>query len=90
MHDRVRFGFRDRLAHGARVKQIERDRLRPLRLDTLEVSGRPRGADHPVSSLDQLGNEPGADGTAGPCDEDSHRVLLHRVLLLVCVHSRTI
>lgn len=71
--DRVGLGFEDGLAHGARVEQIERDRLRPERPDTFGVSRRPGGADHLVSSIDQLRNEPGADRTARAYDEDLHR-----------------
>ncbi|HEY6775104.1 MAG TPA: hypothetical protein VI122_01185 [Thermoleophilaceae bacterium] len=74
--DRVRLGFEDGLPHGARIEQIERDRLRPQRPYRVGVSGRPEGADHLVPSIDQLRNEPGADGTARPSNEDSHRVLL--------------
>ena len=44
--------------------------------DPLGVGGRPEGADHLVTSIDELRNEPGADRTARPSDEDSHRVLL--------------
>ena len=71
--DRVGLGLEDGLAHGARVEQIERDRLRPERPHALGVAGRPGGADHLVPSIDQLGDEPGADRTARSCDEDSHR-----------------
>jgi hypothetical protein len=39
------------------------------------MSRRPERADHLVASIDQLGDEPGADGTARACNEDSHRVI---------------
>jgi len=74
--DRVGFGFEDGLAHGARVEQIERDRLRPEHPYTLGVSRRVEGADHLVTSIHELRNEPGADSTARARNEDSHRVLL--------------
>jgi hypothetical protein len=76
MDDRVGLGFEHGLAHGARVEQIERDRLRPERPYTFGVSGRSRGADHLVPSIDQLRNEPASDRTARSCYEDAHRVLL--------------
>jgi len=70
--DRVRFRLQDRLSYGARVEQIERDRLRPERPQTLGAGGRVVGADHIVPCVDQLGYEPGSDRTAGSCYEDSH------------------
>ena len=76
MDDRLGPGFEYGLADGAGVEQIERDRLRPERPDPLSVGGRPEGADHLVTSIDELRNDPGADRTARPSDEDSHRVLL--------------
>ena len=76
MDDRVGLGFEDGLAHGARVEQVEHDRLRPERPYAFGVLGRRGGADHLVPSLDQLGDEPGSDRTARSCNEDSHRVLL--------------
>src|SRR6266542_6268125 len=78
--DRVGLGFEHGLAHGARVEQVERDRLRPERPYTLGVSRRPEGADHLVPPVDQLRNEPAADRTARPSDEDSHVVLLRVVI----------
>ena len=68
--------FEHGLAHGACVEQIEHDRLRAERSNTFGVSRRPRGADHLVSSSDQLRNEPGADSTTCPRNENSHHVLL--------------
>jgi hypothetical protein len=76
MDDRVRLGLEDGLAHGARVEQVEGDRMGPERAQPLGVAGRAERADHLVPSVDQLGNEPAADGAARSCDEDSHRVLL--------------
>src|SRR6266508_3460126 len=78
--DRLGPGFEHSLAHCARVEQIERDRLRPERPYTLSVSRRPEGADHRVPPVDQLRNEPAADRTARPSDEDSHVVLLRVVI----------
>jgi hypothetical protein len=75
MDDRLGLGFEDGLPHSARVEQIERDRLRAERPYPLAVSWRPEGTDHLVPSIDQLGNEPGADGTARPRNENSHDVL---------------
>ena len=74
MHDRVGLGLEDGLAHRASVEQIEHDRLRAERPQTLDVARRPGGADHVMPSIDQLRNEPGADRTARPCNENSHRV----------------
>ena len=74
MDDRVGLGLEDGLAHGARVEQIERDRLRPERPYPLGGSARPRGADHLVAPIKELGNEPGADRTARSRYEDSHDV----------------
>jgi hypothetical protein len=65
-----------RLAHRAGVEQVERDRLRAERPHALAVSRRPERADRLVASIDQLGNQPGADRTARACNEDSHRELL--------------
>jgi hypothetical protein len=76
VHDRVGLGFEDGLAHSARLEQVERDRLRPERPYPLGFAWRPEGADHLVTVIDELRNEPGADRTARPRDEDSHRVLL--------------
>jgi hypothetical protein len=72
--DRPGLGVQDGRAHGARVEQVERDRLGPERPDPLRVPGRPEAADHLVSLIDELGNEPGADRTARSHDEDPHRV----------------
>ena len=74
--DCLGLGFENRLAHRAGREQVERDRLRAERPDTLTVSRRSERADHLVASIDQLGNEPGADRTARACNEDSHRELL--------------
>jgi hypothetical protein len=67
MDDRVGRGGEDGLAHGPRIEQIERQRLRPERPYTLRVAGRPVGADHLVASIGQLGDKPGADGAARAC-----------------------
>jgi hypothetical protein len=40
------------------------------------------GADDLVASVDQPGDEPGADGAAGSGDEDSHRKLLVTVAVV--------
>jgi hypothetical protein len=74
--DRVGLGFEDGLAHGASVEQVERNRFGSERAQTLGVSRRPERADHLVALIDQLRNEPGADRTARPGNEDSHCVLL--------------
>jgi hypothetical protein len=76
MDDRVGPAFEHGLANGARVEQVEGDRLPAECPYTLGVSGRPRGADHLVPALDQLSDEPASDRAARSCDEDSHRVLL--------------
>src|SRR5262249_21590981 len=72
VNDRLGLGFEDGLANGARVEQIERDRLRAERPDTLAATWRPEGADDLVPLIDQLRDEPGADGTARPGNENSH------------------
>jgi hypothetical protein len=72
--DRVRLRFQHGFADGARVEQIEHDRVRPERAKALGVFGRPGGADHVVSCLDQLGNQPGTDCAARSGDEDFHGV----------------
>jgi hypothetical protein len=74
--DRVGLVFEHGLSHGAGIEQIELDRLRAERPQAFVVSWGPEGADHLVSSIDQLGNEPAADGTARPRNENSHHVLL--------------
>jgi hypothetical protein len=74
MDDRLGLGLEDGLAHGTRVEQVERDRLRPERPYPLGVSTRPRGADHLVAPINELRNEPGADRTARSRYEDSHDV----------------
>ena len=79
VNDRLGLGFEHRLAHRAGVKQVEGDRLRAERPHAVAASRRPERAGHLVASIDQLGNEPGADRTARACNEDSHRELL-----LVC------
>jgi hypothetical protein len=75
MNDRLGLGFEHRLAHRAGIEQIERDRLRAKRPHPLAMSRRPERADHLVASIDQLGDEPGADRTARTCDENSHGVI---------------
>ena len=65
-------GLADGLAYRARVEQVEQDRLRTERPDPLAVTGRGERADHFVPLIGQLGNEPGADRTAGPDDHDPH------------------
>jgi hypothetical protein len=72
---RLALGLENGLAHGGRVEQLERYRLGPELAYTLGLGGRSGGADHLVPSIDQLGDEAGADRTARPDDEDSHRVL---------------
>jgi hypothetical protein len=72
------------IASGARLRappcaprrdRADRDRLRAKRAHALAMSRRPERADHLVASIDQLGDEPGADRTARACNEDSHRVI---------------
>ena len=72
--DRVRRGLEHGPAHGRAIEQIERDRLGAERPEVLRLLGRPRGADHLVASLDELGDQPGADRTARSCNEYSHWV----------------
>src|SRR5258708_1601143 len=60
--------FEDGLADGARVKQVERYRLRPERPDTLVVARRPESADHLVTSINELRHQPDAYRTARPSD----------------------
>ena len=74
--DRIGGGFEHRLAHGACVEKIERNRFCAERADALAAAGRGVGADHLVPGIDQLSNEAAADRTAGSCNEDSHRALL--------------
>jgi hypothetical protein len=76
VNDRLGLACENGLAHRGRVEQIERDRLRAERPHALGVSRRPERADHLVASVHKLGDEPGADRTARPYNEDSHRVLL--------------
>jgi hypothetical protein len=72
MDDRPRPDLEDGLAYRDWVEQVEQDRLRAERPDPLGVTGRPDRADHFVSPIGQLGDEPGADRTAGPDNHDSH------------------
>ena len=74
--DRVRLGLEHGPAHGRAIEQIERDRLGAERPYVFRFLGRRRGADHLMASVDELGDQPGADRTARSCNEDSHRVLL--------------
>jgi len=74
--ERVGLRSDDRLDHGLAVEQVERHRFGAERLQARRLLGRPGGADHLVPGLDQLGDEPRADGTARSCYEDSHHVLL--------------
>ena len=50
--------------------------LRLDRADALLVLRRAERADHLVAAIDQLGDEPGADGAARAGDEYTHHVLL--------------
>jgi hypothetical protein len=79
MDDRVGPRFEHRLVNGARVEQIELDRLCPELPEVFGPSGRSVRSDHLVPVIDQLRNEPGADRTARSCHEDSHGVLLFLV-----------
>jgi hypothetical protein len=63
-----------RLPHRVPVEQVERDRIRAERADSLGASGRPESAGHLVPPIDQLGDEPAADRPARTYDEDSHRL----------------
>ena len=72
--DRLGLGFEHAPPHRGRVEQIERDRLRAERPHALGAVSRPERADHLVASLDELGDEPGADHTARSYNEDSHRI----------------
>jgi hypothetical protein len=76
MDDRVGLRREHRTAHGGRVEEVERDRLGAERAYAFSTLGRGGRADHVVSSLDQLGNEPGANRAARSGYEDSHRILL--------------
>src|SRR4029077_5028295 len=58
-----------------RVEQVQRDRLGAQRPYPVGVARRPMSADYLVPVLDELGNEPGADRTGLPHDEDSHSAL---------------
>jgi hypothetical protein len=73
MDDRVGLGGHDGLDDRFALEQVEHERPRPERAEAFGLRGRPRGAGHLMPPFDQPGNEPGADGTARPCDEDSHR-----------------
>jgi hypothetical protein len=73
--DRVRLGLVDGPADRARVEQVQRDRLGPELTYPAGVSRRPMSADHLVPVLDELRDEPDADRTGRPRDEDSHRAL---------------
>jgi hypothetical protein len=70
--DRVGCGFEYRFANGARVEEVERDRLGAERADSCAVPGGLVGADHLVAALDELCHEPGAERAARSCYEDSH------------------
>src|SRR4051794_36856175 len=76
MDDRFRLRLEDGMAHGARVEQVERDRLRAERAHGGGASRRVERAGHLVPSIDQLGHEAAADGTGRAHHEDSHRILL--------------
>jgi hypothetical protein len=73
--DRLGPGPQDGLARGAGVEQVERDGLGAERPHPLGVSCRPEGSDNLMTLTDELRNEPGADSTARPHDQNSHRVL---------------
>jgi hypothetical protein len=88
MDDGVRFGFENGRTDGSSVEQIERDRFRPERPYPFSVSGRVEGADHLVPTIDQLGNEPGADGATRASDENSHRGVLSVCLSHIARISR--
>ena len=68
--DRLRLRLEHGLAHCPSVEQIECDRLCAQRTHAFGASGRPVGADHLVTFLDQLGNEAGADRSARPGGEE--------------------
>jgi hypothetical protein len=70
--DRLRLGCEQGLAHGARVEQIEHDRLRSERAYALGPFRRRCGADDLVPPVEQLWHESGADRAARSDHEDSH------------------
>ena len=72
MDDRPGADGEDGQAYRARVEQVEQDRLGAERPDPPGVPGRGERADHFVSPIGQLGDEPGADRTAGPDEHDAH------------------
>jgi hypothetical protein len=74
--DRVGLGFEDRPADGVRVEDVEGDRLGAQRPEPVTVG--PVGADHLVPAIDELSDEPGADGAARSCYEHSHRAVSFR------------
>jgi hypothetical protein len=76
MDDRIRLVSEDGPDDGWAVQQVELDGLRAESGDSLSAPGRPMRPDYLVAALDQLGDQPAADGATRACDEDSHRFLL--------------
>jgi hypothetical protein len=74
--DRVGRGAEDGLPDGLGIEQVELDRLGAELPHAIGALRRGRGTDHLVAGLDQLGDEPGADGTVCSCYKDSHWVHL--------------
>lgn len=79
MDDRLGLALEHRLPYGARVEQVERDRPGAGRPHPTAVLRRPVRADHLVAPIEQLSNEPAADGTTCSRDEYAHHGLLCRV-----------
>ena len=74
MDDRLGLGREDGRVYGARVEQVESDRLGAERPQAFVVADGPERADHLVAAVEQLGDESRADGAAGAGYEDSHGV----------------
>jgi hypothetical protein len=74
--DRIGPGGEHGLPHGVSVEDVEHHRLRAQGAQTVCLPGGARAADHLVTPLDELRDEPRAEGARRPCDEDSHVSLL--------------
>ena len=76
MDHRIGLGGDDGLDYGLAVKKVECDGVGAERFQARRLLGRAGCADHLVSGVDQLGDEPGADGAARSYNKDLHHLLL--------------
>jgi hypothetical protein len=74
VHDRLGLVLEHGLPHRIRIEQIDPHGFRTECPQALRARRRVVGADHLVSGVDQLRNEPTADCTARTRYENTHRV----------------